>query len=256
MNNPNIPIPDYPPLTGSAAKAAIAGQLSYPQVVRMQRDMPVPQQSTGLISFVFFKEPKLLKNGKPLLGFFKLRGNWCDPPQAVSMGSKIVTDQDSKHPIKVVDVGAWLPLAEDGVEVKESVDVKTDMTEQDKMKELAMKEEEDRRKRIMRELKERAEEVKNAPDYNDDPQNLDFYSLKRNAWKFLGENIDRMIDQVRSLQEKRKELRKLLADLDKEHPTYTNEWIEHVNVERRKAGLPDYIPSENEQELYISALVD
>ena len=69
--------PDAPKLQGDELKAAIAQQIvSYPQVVRSMVDEPLASQSHGNISYMLFDKPKVSKNGKPIYGFAKIRGNW------------------------------------------------------------------------------------------------------------------------------------------------------------------------------------
>lgn len=240
-------VPSYPPLTGEVGEAAVNGQIIYyPQVVRSQRDMPVSQQSHGLVSFMLFKEPRKLKSGKPIYGFFKLRGNWGDPDLAVSQASRIVREQDSKYKIRVADVGAWLPISDDDTLDKKTVDVREEEKDTDTLKEIAFKQNEADRRRIMRELAEREDEVKRAPDYNDDPDGIDYYTMKRVTWIRLTENIELQRKQILNLEEKLKFTRGLLADLDSRHPDFVDTWKDNYNKERRRAGIPDYNPSEKE----------
>jgi hypothetical protein len=62
--------PDYPPLTGNEAKAAVAAQITYyPQVVRSAKDDPITSQESGTFSVMWLPEPKKTKNGKHIYGF-------------------------------------------------------------------------------------------------------------------------------------------------------------------------------------------
>jgi hypothetical protein len=246
-------VPGYPVLTGEVGEAAIQGKLVYyPQVTRGDRDFPVPQQGMGLISFMLFKEPRKLKSGAPVYGFFKLRGNYSDKDICTSKASEIIRSQDSRNKIRVAEVGAWLPITDeerDGI-VQESVDVKDEETEKDKMKAVAIREERAKAERIMKELKDREKEVVNAKDYNDDPESLDFYTMKKVAWQRLRETIEIQKNKTKDLEEKLKLTRGLLASLDEKHPEYATDYIENLNVERRKAGIPDYVPNEEENKIY------
>lgn len=252
---PSWLVPTHPPLEGDVAKAAVDGQiLHYPNVVRSNTDDPVSKQHTGLISFMILKEPRKLKNGSPLYGFFKLRGNWADQPQAESKASRIVREQDSKYKIRVVNVGDWLPLTDDDSLVKKNVNVNLDATDEERQREIAVREEQSKQNRIMKELKEREEEVKNAQDYNDDTESLDFYTMKRVAWLRIQENIFLLRNQISQLEGKLESTRDLLRDHDNKHPKYAEEWIENYNKERRKAGIPDYTPGSKEEEAYAATV--
>jgi hypothetical protein len=250
---PSWLVPTHPPLEGEIGEAAVNNQLlQYPKVVRSNKDTPISKQHTGLVSFMILKEPKKLANGSPLYGFFKLRGNWADQEQAESKGARIVREQDSKYKIRVVDVGEWLPLTDDDNLVKKNVNVNLDATDEERQRELAVREEQSKQNRIMKELKERQEEVQNARDYNDDKEGLDFYTMKRVVWLRMQENIMLLRNQISQLEGKLEGTRQTLRDLDLAHPEYAEEWIGNYNKERRKGGIPDYTPSSQEEEKYMA----
>ena len=188
--------PDHPSLEGKVLDEAVKNQiLTYPQVVRKDSDKPVDGQSHGLISFTLFKEPKPLKSGKLLYGFFKLRGNYKSREKANMKATNIIKNQDSKFKIRVVNVGEWLPIADDDTLVKENVNIKVDASVEEEKRELAIKEERERNERKIREIKEREEEVKNAKDYNDDPEHINFYTMKRVTWMTLRKILSVLINK-------------------------------------------------------------
>ena len=244
--------PDYPVLTGEVGKAAVNGQIThYPKVVRSQTDEPVDNQSRGLVSFMLLKEPRQTKEGKRIVGFFKLRGNWADENQAISRASKIVREQDSKYSVRVAHVGHWIPLVDDEAMAQRMVNVNIEESaEEESAKRKAMEDEEDKRKRIVREMKEREDEIKNATDYNEDKTSLNHYTMKMVVWLRLQETIVLERKKLRDLEAKLVGIRSTLADLDNSHPSHAENWINNYNVERRKAGIPDYLPSELELEEY------
>ena len=84
---------------------------------------------------------------------------------------------------------AWLPITnEKGFE--ESISVKADATEEKKkLKEEGARKKQEEEKRIMKEIREREEEIKNAKDYNEDPTSLDFYTMNRTTWMWASEQI-------------------------------------------------------------------
>jgi len=251
---PDWLVPGYPPLSGEVGEAAVRGKtVYYPEVIRGQKDYPVPQQGMGLISFMLFREPKKLQSGAPLYGFAKMRGNYSDVDMCKSKASDIIRSQDSRSKIKVVEVGSWFPITEEerGI-VEETVDVKEEETDKDKLREQAMKEEKAKAQRIMKELKDREKEITESRDYNEDPESLDYYTMKMVAWQRLHEAIEIEKNKIKSLEEKWVVTRKLLSELDEKNPTYVEAYVKNLNKERRKAGIPDYVPSEKELELYAS----
>lgn len=246
-------IPTYPPLTGAEAEEAIKNQiLFYPKVVRSRKDEPVPRQEMGLVSFVLLKEPRQTKEGKRLLGFFKIRGNWADKDQAVNRASGIVRNQDSKYPVRVCDVGEWLPLIDDEAMAKETVNITLDENDEEKHRQEAFRQTEEKKMQHLREIKEREEEVRNAKDLNEDTESLNYYTMKRVVWMSLRENIERKRNELTRLEEKLVEVRGVLAKLDDASPAYKDEWVDNYNVERKKAGFPEFIPSTRDQEAYES----
>lgn len=247
--------PLYPALKGEEADRAVKGQLSYPQVIRGDKDPPVTQQSFGLVSLALFKEPKKTDTGKSIYGFFKLRGNHTDRNQATVEASKIIRKVDSKNAVKVVEVGAWTPITdEDGN--GEKIDVRTEISEEDeRLKRAAIKEKEDETSRIIKEIKERETEIKESKDLNDDSDSLDHYVMKMVAWLRLHENIEQLRAKQEDLTKKWKSTRKLLFDLETKHPEYAKVWLDRYNEERRKTKIPDYIPSPAEDELYQKVIM-
>ena len=244
--------PTYPPFYGEVGEAAVNGQIvTYPNLVRSQIDFAVQSQSYGLFTMMLFAEPKKTRAGKYVYGFAKLRGNYADESQARAAAASIVRNQDSKNTIRIIPVGQLFPITDDPALIQDTVDVGSKA--EDEKKELerkAIQEKAEERVRIQRELKEREEEVKNARDYNEDPDSLDYYTMQRNTWMMLRENIAIEEKKLESLKNKWADRRRLLAELDSKHPTYDTAWIEHLNVERRKSGFPDFVPGEKDLEAY------
>lgn len=246
-------VPGYPELAGEVGQAAVNGQmLYYPKVARSKKDEGISKQHMGLVSFVLLKEPQKLKNGKPLYGFFKLRGNWADLEQAESKAARIVREQDSKYKIRVVDVGEWLPLTDDDGLAQKNVNINLDATDEERKREIAMREEEANRAAKMRELREREEEVRNGGDYNDDTKSLNHYTMKMVVWLRIQENIEQLRTQISSLEGKLEGVRDTLRNLDDEFPEYQRSWIDNYNIERRKAGIPDHVPTQREIDRYAA----
>lgn len=250
----------HPPLEGAQAKTAVVSLISdrsppasgeYPKIVRSQTDIPLANQSFGLVSWMLFPEPKKLKSGKPVYGFIKIRGNYTDVDLCKNRAADIIRVQDSRNKINILPVGSWLPITDDDGVTREVVNVNTDEDGLAPIREAAAKESEKEQARIMREVRERAEEVKHGKDYNDDLEHIDYYTMKRVTWMRLLERRQILQKEMDSIGDKLLDTRKLLFKLEQSHPNYTTGWIDHYNIERRKTKIPDYIPSSAQEEEYV-----
>lgn len=248
--------PLHPPISGREAENAVNDLLVYPKILRGNTDRPVGQQNYGLLSFLLLKEPKKTESGKPCYGFIKLRGNYADKNLCANEASRIIREQDSANKIRIIEVGSWVPITDDDG-TSEKIDVRTDTpAEEEKMKREAMKQREEESARIMREIKERTEEVKNAPDLNDDKESLDYYVMSYVTWMRLQENMEQFRAKTKDLENKWKKVRRTLVDLDEKHPEYNTVWLDRYNEERRKTKIPDFIPGPEQDELYKQKIVD
>jgi len=247
-NKPRPPwlVPGYPPLKGDdlVGKAAVEGQLVYyPKVVRSQIDEPINNQTIGCVSLMLFNEPKKMRNGKPVYGFFKLRGNWANHEQMLHESSKIIRTVDSKYKIRAAPVGHWLPIVEEDALCKELIDVKTNK-EQITLRNQAAIEKREEQKNLMREIREREEELKSGDIY-DDPKSLTYYSMRRVTEMKLVEARDKLKVQLETMKGTLQKVRIELKKLELEHAEYKDQWIDRYNEERKKGGLPDFIPAED-----------
>jgi hypothetical protein len=248
-------VPGYPPLKcdDAVGKAAVEGQMVYyPKVVRSNADNPIPGQSMGCLSFMLFREPHKPKNGKPVYGFVKLRGNWTDQSQAENHSMKIIQEMDSKFPVRIGPVGTWLPITEESGFNKETKEL--DLENMDEYKKEAMRERREEEVRIKRELREKEDEVKHGGDIYDDPLSLDFYTMKRVTDQRLREMLDIKRKGLISLENKIVITQKILKRLEKEKPEYREQWIDRYNEKRREGGITDYRPSEKELEEYETSV--
>lgn len=251
-------VPDYPPLANDlVGKAAVNGQIvNYPQIVRSKQDDPIPNQSMSCMSFMLFKEPRKMRNGKYAYGFIKNRGNWAGEDQALRHATRVVKEQDSKFRVLLAPVGSWMPIT-DAIQVAdEQIDVR-EKDEEIHLRDEAQREKDRERRRIMREIREREEELKKGDIY-DDPESLTYYSMRRVTEVKLREAAENQARQIEATRENIVKVQKELKKLERIHPEYIDQWIDRYNVERRKAGIPDYTPSDTQLEEYaqdIEALV-
>jgi hypothetical protein len=255
MSNPKCEwlCPDYPPLKGDVGQSAVNGQLiHYPKVVRDNQDQPITNQSVGLVSFMLFKEPRKLQTGEPVYGFFKLRGNYGTEQTAENKSAEIIKLQDSKFPILVAPVGSWLPITEEKAVCKKMLDVK--MKEEDPgLRDEAAREAQNKERQRLRELKEREEELK-SKDVYDNPDVIDYYTMKRVTELRIKEYILTEEKKLNDIRGKLDTVRKELFTLEQKHPEFmdtvdengevtSSPWVDRYNVERRKTGIPDYVPN-------------
>lgn len=239
-------VPGYPPLKcdDPVGKAAVEGQLvHYPRVVRTRVDNPIVGQKLGIVSFMLFKKPRKFKTGQPCYGYFKIRGNWESKDQAEFQGSKIIREIDSRYQLRVAPVGHWLPITEEEGFARERIDVKTE--ENSTMQDDAVKEKQKEQRMIMREIREREEELKEGGDVYDDKESLRYYAMRRVTEMRLTEARDKMQKQLEGMQETIKSVRTELKKLDRSHLEYINQWIDVYNEERKKGGIPPFRPAED-----------
>jgi uncharacterized protein DUF5832 len=210
--------------------------LRYRRRVTKNRDPPISNQVFGGIAFNLFREPRHLKNGQPVYGFFKLRGNFGDIESVEKQGAKIIRSVDSKFKTRIAEVGAWLPVCDDDAFSESTCEVNENEAE-----DLITREKEAEARRIRREIREREDEVKKGDTY-DDPNSLRFYTMRRVTELRLNEELTRSENNIKVLKEKITEVRIQLKKLELKCPQYKDQWIEENNKERRQGGLPDYVP--------------
>lgn len=247
-----LPLPEYllsgsidalrDDLTRDQLQHAVQDRLhKYPATTRGVNDPPIAGQSHGLVSFMLFKEPRVTKTGKKVWGYFKLRGNHPTEADAVAAGTKYIKEVDSKTVNRIAELGQWKPLCEDGVFVRDPVDVTEE--NQRNLRDQAVKEAEEEQRKIQRELREAEEALRNNPDPYDDRESLLYYSMRRVTEMRLTDDIEmkeRALEQVEIAREK---CRRELKSLEGRHPSFKDEWIETYNKQRRKVNLPDFRPA-------------
>jgi hypothetical protein len=157
MNRDTIKVdPLAPPLTETETKVAVNNLVEHVQLTRSARDPPIPGQTFTNISYHLFEQPKVLKTGKKLYGFLKVRGCWPDEHLATMKAADIIKNVDSKFKIKIGEVGTFIPISDDDRYNKDELDVKTtSATEEIALRDSVVKEKDAERQRIMREIRER-----------------------------------------------------------------------------------------------------
>lgn len=246
----------YPQLgDDDIGQAALEGQVvTYPKVVRSNVDPPIVGQTIGALSFMLFKTPRMFRD-KPIYGYVKLRGNHNDEKTARFDAYRIVRQVDSKFQVRLAPVGVWVPITEDNSCVKEMYDVREN-DEEKHIRDEAVKEKELEAKRIAKEIKEAEEALKNGSDIYDNPESLDFYTMKRVTEMRLFEAHQIALRKLQELESSMNETHMILRMLEVQNPCYPNEWIDVYNKERSKTSLPAFIPSERQFERYDETTLD
>jgi len=251
-------VPGYPPLKGEdvVGKASVEGQVVYyPKVVRSQVDNPIQGQKMGCVSLMLFEKPRKFKSGKPVYGFFKIRGNWSTQEQAISQSAKIVREQDSKYKVRLAPVGHWLPITDQESSEEEKIDVRMKKDEVH-LRDEAAREKRTQQRTIMRELREREEELKSDGDIYDDPESLRYYSMRRVTEMKLTEQRDKLVAQLDAIGGTLRGVRKELKRIEVDHSDYIKQWLDCYNEEREKNGIPAYIPAEGLFKEYESTVFE
>lgn len=249
---PEWMFPDYEELkrTDNVGKAAVEGQIfEYPKIARTASDPPISNQAFGLTSFMLFKEPRALKTGKKVYGFFKNRGVAPTSEAAIAMGKKIVRETDSKFEVRVSPVGAWLPITDETDFVKEMFDVDDDSIHSD-----AVKEKRENERRIRRELDEREAELREEEARTEDKESIEYYATKRVTEIALLDELNMLNKKILHTQGLLDKTQNDLRDLEVSHDEYTKEWLLRYNKERSKTRLPPYVPSKEHLEAHESAM--
>ena len=248
-------IDDYPPLTGETGKEAVRSQIiKYPKVVRQMDDPPIANQMYGNLSFMFFDDPKTLSTGKKVYGFCKVRGVWPTETTATDDSKRIIQEVDSRFQIRIAPVGAWVPLTNENAFCKDLLDVggKDDVNQ---LRSAAIKQKEGEQRRIMRELKEREDDVQ-TEDIYDDKKTLKYYSMKRVTEMRLAEACEINRKKLEKIIHNQLKVRLELKQLEQDNPQYTDEWVECYNQEREKSGIFAYVPGTDEFDEYEKTTVE
>ena len=252
MDSPKKPewlIEDYPPLAGDTSKEAVRSQtIKYPKVVRQMDDPPIANQMYGNLSFMFFDDPKTLSTGKKVYGFCKVRGVWPTETTATEDSKRIIREIDSRFQIRIAPVGAWVPLTNENAFCKDLLDVDT-KDDMNQLRSEAVKQKEGEQRKIMRELKEREEDVC-TEDLYDDKTTLKYYSMKRVTEMRLTEACEINRKKLVKTEHNQHKIRLELKHLERGNPQYKEEWVECYNQERKKSGIFAYVPGEDEFDEY------
>lgn len=245
----------YPKLKGDVLDAAIEGQtVKYPMVVRTASDPPIAGQRMGLISFMIPDKPiKDETNGHTIFSFVKLRGNYADEGLCERESEKIVAKVDSKFTVVTVPVGQWLPITDNPRFFMKMLEVKTG-DQEIALRDRAAREKAEEEARIIRELKESEERLRNGGDVYDDTTSLDYYVTKRVTFGRLCEERDILRAKVEDVLSKIERTVSELKELEGLKPEHKDNWMERYNVERARAGIEPISPLHQYEQEYSTIM--
>jgi len=242
--------PEAKPLDEKYHDAAYAGQiLTYPRIVRSNKDPIISGQNIGIVSFMQFDKPMKLKNGRLVYAFFKVRGVYESVDVATAKAKELVRNVDSKFRMLLSPVGEWLPVLDDDSAVKDILEVTKDDQEKSLRDEAAKKKQQED-ERIMREIREKEHELRTTGDIYDNPESIEYYTMKRTTESRLTDEMELKKIQQESMREKRTMVRDELYELEKKHPEYHNKWVDVVNAKRKESGTPAFVPKPGQFEEY------
>lgn len=247
--------PEAPPLTKKELKEAKKVLIhKFPKVTRTKFDPPIPNQDILNISFMFLEKPQ---NG--VYGFFKPRGAYSLDANNKSKGADdrsefLIKEVDSCHVIHQVNMGHWNPITNNEEYTLDQMDIQT-KEQEIQLRDRAQKENHIKAQRQKREISEREEELR-TNDKLDDPNSLEYYTTKQVSHHELKNYIKQGKEKLNDLKKKMRNIEKEIVVINKDHPTYVNQWLDLYNKERLKSGLPEVKESEFNNLNFVGPMVD
>ena len=243
----------------SAASAELNKPI-FSKVVRAKNDPRLSGQEIGLVSFTPSSGATPDQYG--IYGIAKLRGNYGTAKDAAQAAELIIREVDSVNEILHVRVGETFPLTKEKkwIEKFDSVDLRKKVDSLQKEKERNAEEEEEKeRKTVLSREKKLLDENKEILEgrYKEDP--LDLYirlNVARAQLKWTRSDIERKLnDEINPAIEKRN---KEILEMDEEHPTFKQQFLEKYMDARKDACLSNEIPEDHEkvQQGFLKYLVE
>ena len=239
--------PGAPPLTENELADALkdAKILSYPAIVRGPVTDPIPGQTVGLISFVFFENDEV-KNG--MHGIFRIDSSWATLDQADIRAETILQTMDSRHVLHHVNLGTWQPITNNPAFSKEEIDIdlkKKVEKEHEEMKDDIFFQERQKFAKQSRLDEKRREELEEQSRSSQGNDTLTEFITKQNLLKNLENYIEEGLKKVEDLRLKVKQTAGLVNATKEEHPEFLElvdgnpVWINKYNKVRCEVGLPE-----------------
>lgn len=231
--------PNAEPMLKEELKEAIEGQSKYPEIVRKDRDTPIPDQAWSIVSFMVLPEPK-----DGVYAFVKCRGSYPSEQDARRRGKKIIRDVDSLFPLQFCPTGAWVPVTNDSkfakneefiMDAKQKKEANFGIIGEEKL-EQARKQHD----KIVQDVHDRAKQLLD-PDAPDDPysdkEGLDYYCQKRVTMNQMCNYTEELKAKLEKLETKKQLYEIEIAEIERVHPEHIDAWESRYNEKREEVGL-------------------
>jgi len=223
----------------------------FPKIEKSYADPVILEQKYGLISFIPAKGAT--PNEKGVYGFAKLRGNYSTQIEAVERAEYLIRNIDSYHQIFHTYVGRPFPLTLDSKFSAETceVDIRKEIT---KAVSTDIKDKKDEERKVMSEIKEREEKLKEDVKIEEADPYDEYITLcvkkAQLSWTFT-QHYEKMCEIKDIIVKTREELTKL----DKEHPDFRDSYFKKYMDARNEAGLKEESEDEKKKN-FISFMVE
>ena len=211
--------------------------LKYPREAKFRIDPHINSQSIGLISF--YPAEGAIPDSEGSFGVLKLRGNFPTMRDADNWADNLIRFHDSLSEIDFVYVGQDFPLfvnnekytkATREIDIRKTVDdtVRYNQKQKAEREDREIKEIEERQKALLDKTHEK--------EKNTIFKDLDFYIALRVKRANALMTIDKAEEKKKEAHEVAERTLIEIADLEKEHPDYLEEYMERYKREIEKTG--------------------
>ncbi len=232
---------------------------SFPRDRKYRTDPELMGQQIGLLSFIPSKGAVPDSNGS--FGVLKLRGNFASASEAERWCEMLIRDYDSYSVNELVFVGKEHPLFINR-NIYKSQHVEEDLKDIiTKVVKTYLKELEDRRKQEEKDMVERQAKLRINEDKETDKSTVEYYTVL-NVKKAY--NKHQLVESEVTLEKCKlviEEIEKEILDMDKEFPTFRQEYLQKYIDACKQAGnaedndsLIKYLIDEHEKEAVKEAL--
>ncbi len=220
-------------------KARRALTHDFPRLERLPVDPGIPGQTYVVVSYALMKDRK---PNSSMVGLMKFRGCFPTMEQCQQRITHLIKNVDSEHAYHIGVMGYWLPISEEEGMAEDLEEVNLN-DEAKALHDAKVKEAKQVEKRQAKEIRDRAKELREDVEKDEDTESLDYYCMlqvKRQAQNAFIDMADRR--KKETIRKRDKSIKEIHA-LDDKYPEYDKLWMEKVRGEREKAGIPN--PSDN-----------
>ena len=206
---------------------------------RLYSDPSIKEQDICLVSFIPSQDAKPDKHG--IFGMMKVRGSYCNEKDAQERCEYLIKKVDSRHKIFMTYVGRPFPVTENRffAQEREQIDINNevekiaawDTQKISNKEEQELKEIEDRRKQVEKEVKMKPEDIDPLDDYITTK-----VSRSNCLWMYT-----RCMEKVKELKENYERYNKHLAEHDEKDPELQNKYKDkYLETLSERDIKPDY----------------